>query len=364
MSKTLFFYISKHNFKWIFLTFLGLSSLAFIINSIEQTRRALSRVKLDFFFELKLSLLQLPKFMELLLPFSVLFGAMLSISFLNRHHEIIMARASGISLRQFIMPCVFVAFIYGLFSILVLNPISSNFKKHHEFLVNTVIKGKETSIEMTANGFWLHTKTDQGYQVIHATEVIPPLFTMIRVYFLDFDHNHQLIKRIDGQSALLGQGQWNIQNAWVSTWGNGQKSEYLSSNILPTKLTHHEIINALAPADSIAIWDLPHFISMFKAHGFPTRDHELQFNGFLSTPLLFIALVIFGSLFSIYIPRFGTNFWGFAIGVGIGFLIYILDQIFFSLGGSGALPIWIATWTPAIATSLFSFSWLIHREEK
>ena len=363
MSKILFFYVARHNFKWIFLSFLGLSSLAFLINCIEQTRRALSRTKLNLWFELKLTLLQLPNFMELLLPFAVLFGAMLSISLLNRHHEIIMARASGISLRQFIVPSIVVAFIYGLFSIFILNPVSSSFKKHHEYLVNTFIKGKETSIEMTSNGFWLHAKTDNGYQIIHARQVRAPLFTMYNVYYLDFDREHKLIQRVDGQAAQLHSDHWAVQKSWVTKWTNGQSSVYHPTYLLPTKLTQREIINALAPADTIPIWNLLQTIQQFKEHGFPTRDHELQLNSLLSTPFLFIALVVFGSLFSIYIPRFGTNFWGFAIGIGIGFMIYILDQIFFSLGGSGTLPILFATWIPAISTILLSFAGLIQREE-
>src|SRR4029078_8334782 len=60
-----------------------------------------------------MTLLRLPSFSELTLPFAVLLGALGVFLMLSRSSELIVVRAAGISVWQFILPGLIVAFLLG-----------------------------------------------------------------------------------------------------------------------------------------------------------------------------------------------------------------------------------------------------------
>jgi lipopolysaccharide export system permease protein len=53
----------------------------------------------------------------------------------------------------------------------------------------------------------------------------------------------------------------------------------------------------------------------------------------------------------------------FAIGVGIGFLFFVLDGITLTLGEIGIVPAWMAAWIPMFAFSALAATLLFRAEE-
>ena len=64
-----------------------------------------------------LSLLHTPAVSEQILPFAVLFGAMASFITLTRKLELVVARAAGVSVWQFLTPPVVAALRIGVFAV-------------------------------------------------------------------------------------------------------------------------------------------------------------------------------------------------------------------------------------------------------
>src|ERR1700759_5811766 len=98
-------------------------SISFLIDYIELLRRGSTRAGVTLGVLLEMAALKLPHTAQEVLPFAVLFGTMLAFWRLTRNHELVVARAAGVSVWQFLTPAVLVAFLIGLVAVTIFNPI-------------------------------------------------------------------------------------------------------------------------------------------------------------------------------------------------------------------------------------------------
>lgn len=357
-------YTSLQVVKWVGITFAGLLFLTFLVNTLEQVRRLFAIKNIHFWLEIKIALFDLPVFAELLFPFAIFFGALIAFLYLNRHHEVMTIRVSGLSLLQIAKPCLLLGLLFGVFHILALNPLSLFFSERHARIVKTYSEDNVTDVELGQNGFWVRATNDGGSQIIHAETILPPLITLEKPYFLNFDSQNHVLGRIDAQFAKLEPGKWVIQKAWKTEWNNDrQSSSYFETLEVATHIIDKHLLNAIAEPGKKPIWKLIPLISKFKEQGFPTDMHELHLHKLLATPFLFIGFLLFAFIFSLYIPRLGANIKGAILGAASCFALYLTDKIFFSFGSSHTLPVLLSAWTPSVVALLLAFSGLIHRED-
>ncbi len=80
-------------------------------------------------------------------------------------------------------------------------------------------------------------------------------------------------------------------------------------------------------------------------------------------PLLFAAIILLATSFSLRPQRRGRV--GLVIfgGVITGFLLYFLSNFVFALGLSGKIPVILSAWTPAGVTLMLGIATLLHLED-
>ena len=104
VGKTLGIYLASHflrNTVGIFCLFIF---LIMAVDLIEFSRRTSSVDDVSFAEILTVVSLRAPSIAENVLPFTVMFGASISLILLNRRLELVIARASGVSVWQFLVP--------------------------------------------------------------------------------------------------------------------------------------------------------------------------------------------------------------------------------------------------------------------
>ena len=114
-SLTLSLYIAKHAALGIAIALFALGIIAVVVDLIELLRRSSNRPAATFIVVFQMAWLHLPFFLQKLLPFAVLFGAMFSFQRLTRSHELVAARAIGVSVWQFLTPALVVCVTFGHF---------------------------------------------------------------------------------------------------------------------------------------------------------------------------------------------------------------------------------------------------------
>ena len=123
---TLARYFSLRFFIAMLAMFLMCCVLIFFVDFIEMLRRAGNYSgDIPGLLLAWMTLLRLPSFSELVLPFAVLIGTIGIFLMLSRSSELVVLRAAGISVWQFMLPAMLVAFFLGVAFVLIYSPLAA-----------------------------------------------------------------------------------------------------------------------------------------------------------------------------------------------------------------------------------------------
>jgi lipopolysaccharide export system permease protein len=360
MSWTLTFYVARKFMAAVLIVFGAFLALAASIDLADLFNHASERdMPADVVFAM--SLLKLPNIGMKLLPFAVLFGAILAFARLSRTHELVAARAAGVSAWQFLAPPLASAIALGLFTFAALSPISASLLSQFARLEAKYIKGQASQLAVGTTGLWLR-QGDAGHQsVIHALKVSEQGTRLGDVIVFLYDGPDRLAGRVDAASAVLRERAWRLENAWVS--GPDGRPAAVPAYDLPTDLTPSRIQESFASPDTISFWDLPRFIAAAEDAGFSANRHRLHWYSLLGLPLLFSAMVLLAASFSFRLARMGRIPQLVLAAALSGFAVYFLGDVTQALGISGILPAPLAAMAPAACALLIGLTLLFYEED-
>jgi lipopolysaccharide export system permease protein len=362
LAKTLSAYIARQFFAWFCGVYGAMLSISFLIDYIELLRRGATKSGVTLGVLLEMAALKLPHTAQEVMPFAVLFGTMLAFWRLTRNNELVVARAAGVSVWQFLMPAVLVALLVGILAVTIFNPVASQMEATYEQLDARYLKQSSDQLALSNSGLWLRQSEPSGGQlVLHGDKLVAPKLLLGEVSLFFFDDTHKFTSRVEAKTAELDDGFWIIKDG--NRWRTSDQAEPVPELSLPTKFTSRRIEESLASPDTMSFWALPSFISLLEQSGFSAQRHRLQFNILLARPFLFCAMVLVAATFSLRMQRRGGATLMIVGGVGAGFLLYFVSNIVFALGLSAKLPVLLAAWTPTGISLIFGISMLLHLED-
>jgi lipopolysaccharide export system permease protein len=360
--KTLFRYIARQFLGWCLGVFLAMLLIVFLLDYIELLRRAGARPDATLLVLLEMAALKQPYMAQQIMPFAVLFGTMMAFWRLTRSNELVVARAAGVSVWQFLTPPLLGAFLIGVLAVTVFNPVASVMQASYERLDNRILRGGDEQLALSRSGLWLRQSDDAGnHAVIHAERFRMRDTGLEDVTVLFFANDVQLTKRIDAAEARLAHGEWEVSNG--SLWEPGRPPQPFEQIAVPTNLTPRKIEDSFASPETMLFWELPGFINLLDSSGFPAQRHRLYFNALLARPFLFTAMVLIAASFSLRMQRRGGTTVMIAGGIACGFLLYFFSDVVFALGLSATIPIALAAWTPTGVSWFLGASLLLHLED-
>ena len=362
LGKTLSAYIARHFFGWFCGVFGAMAVITFLADYIELIRRGGSRLQATLGLLLEMAALQSPQTAQEVLPFAILFGTMLALWRLTRNNELVIARAAGVSVWQFLTPAMLVALLIGIFAVTVFNPIASVAVAAYERLDARILQEGSDETLLSNAGFWLRQSGADGNQIIiHGGRFAAktPVLDNVAIFF--FDSHTRFTSRIDAKSARLETGEWLIEDG--VRWRPDRPPETFASWRLPTQLTQRKIEESFASPDTMSFWDLPGFIELLERSGFPAQRHRLHYDVLLARPFLMCALVLVAAIFSLRMQRRGGTTVMIIGGVASGFVLYVVSNLVYALGISAKVPVALAAWTPTGVSLIFGASMLLHLED-
>ena len=348
-----------------------LSALIFLIDFVELLRTFAAKSDVPFSALLGLSLMKTPYLMEQVLPFVVLFGAIFTFMQLTRNSELIVVRASGVSVWQFLAPSITVALLFGIFIVTVYNPMSSTLYSQYEEQKSRYVSTNSSFLKVSPDGIWLRQGNDEALIVLHALnvqdratileDVIVFQFAKAEIESEDGKYELEWVSRIDAERATLEDGYWKITNASVTD--REQPAVFRPETRIETYLTKQQIQDSFASPDTISFWNLPQFIRLAESAGFSAIPHRLHWHRVFSVPLLLCAMVLIAASFSLRLTRLGGVGKLILAGVLFGFFLYFCSDVSRALGLSGNLPVIWAAWFPALIAMLLGLATLFHLED-
>jgi lipopolysaccharide export system permease protein len=362
-SRTISFYILRQFLIWFLIMFATIVAVIMLIDAVELLRRGSGRDEATFSIITSMALLRTPFLAQEAVPFAVMFGGIFTFLRLTRNHELVVLRAAGVSVWQFLAPALIAAVVLGIINITVINPLSAVLLSQFEELEGRYLTGRSSLLAVSAEGIWLRQNSSDGagQTVIHAERVQPDELRLEQVIVFEFSGDDEFKGRIDAESALLLNGRWELSEAWLTR--PGRAGVFVAKQDLATDLTPDKIQESFASPETVALWNLPRFIRVLEETGFSPVAHRLQFHALLAEPFLLAAMVLIAAVFSLRLTRRGGTIVLVGAGVLAGFFLFLLTNVIQALGLGASVPVILAAWTPAGVSLLIGITFLLHLED-
>lgn len=338
--------------------FLGVASIIFLADFSETARRFSDLEGYSVLGAVALTLFRLPQILIQTVPFIVLFVGMTVLISLNRKYELVVTRAAGISVWQFMAPFAIGAFLVGLATAGILNPLSAWGQRQSLTLENG---WRKTDSSRAAFLPWIRQMTATDDVIIGAKTALEDGTLFIDAALFHFDKNGSIIMRQDASTAKLENGYWLLKD--VNETRPGEIPVHRAEVKLPTNLKPEYMEERVTQPESVAFYEISKKIEIARSYGIPTRALETQFHSLLSLPFLLVAMTMIAATVTLRFSRMNQSRSVILGGILSGFVLYVVTVLVKAFGSSGVVPPVVAVWIPVIVATALGATILLHQED-
>lgn len=365
MNLILFRYILKQFILIFIATLVVLTSVILLFDVIELLRSASKVEGVSFIDVLVLALLKSPQMIHIILPFVTLIAGIIFFLKFSRSSELVVMRAVGMSVWNFIMPIVLATFIIGVLDTTIFNPIAALTAKRYERLEEHVGLKRSNPFSWSENGLWLRESKGDSSLVLRAGRVRQENRQVIldKLSVFEIGQNGNFLRQSDADTATLNGGVLTLKEPLVIDPVNetGQVQDDVS---FVTDFSLERILEKFDEPRTMSFWRFPKFIRFLKESGFSPLEHQMYFNELIAYPVTLVAMVLIASVFALpTTTRQGRVLMRLILAILFGFLLYFMTRITNVLGLSESLPMILAAWGPALIVIPLCISVLLHLED-
>lgn len=283
-------------------------------------------------------LMTLPRTFIDLGPFIALIGGIVGLGQLSKSGELTAIRTTGYSIFRIAM----VTLCAGLMLTVALGVID-------EWVASPMqqralqIKTRYTRHDMAGNILWAR-RGNEFVTVKSLNEQRQPVGIELFYYRAD----HSLQRYIYAKTATISDnGTWQLEDVNQKEWANGKETTETKESVAwPSLFVGMSLQELTLPSSSFSVKQLGHYISYLKSTGQPSLEFTLALWQKVGHPLLILAMILLAIPFTFSAPRAPGLGSRLAVGVVVGVLTYVCDQIIVNLGLLYSLNVQMTTLAP------------------
>jgi lipopolysaccharide export system permease protein len=338
----------------------GVSAIIFLADFSETTRRLSGMTAYSVAGAFAMTAMRLPSILQQTIPTLSLFIGMTVLIALNRRYEMVVTRAAGISVWQFITPFVVGSFLLGLFTVFVVNPIGAWGQRESASLESS---WRQASNRARSSKFvpWIRQISGDEDVVIGGKSYRENGTELIDVVVFHFGQDGAVTMRQDAGTAKLEDGYWLLTDVLENRPGEIPVRQPTAQ--VRTNLKQEYIQESLAEPETVAFFELSRKIEISRSFGISTKALETQFHSLLSLPVLLVAMTLIAATVSLKFSRFAQSRSMILGGIVSGFVLYVVSVLVKAFGSSGAIPPLVAVWIPVVVATALGATILLHQED-
>lgn len=356
MPRVLSLYVARRFMGTLALILASVGIVIFLITYVETLRKLSDEKGFNAALGLGIASMHVPLLLDMALPFAFLFAALLSLLGLSRKLELVVARASGVSVWGFLRAPFAVAMIFGALASAFLNPVAIYLEE------KATNMEAELSGKVSANsGHWLRQEGRTGPSIIYAGSASVDSLTLFGVTAFVFNTAGKFKEKVTSPSAKYDRNRWILSDAVAVSATTAPHETRLYE--LPTDLSTDELKRSFAEPEAISVWRLPGFIATAERMGLNPDRFRVELHTLLSRPVFLLAMVMIAATVSLRLTRYGGTWRLVLTGAAIGFLLYALSEIASDLGGNGIIGPVLAAWLPPLVALTLGATALLFQED-
>ncbi|MFB2551137.1 LPS export ABC transporter permease LptG [Ensifer soli] len=338
---------------------IGVASLVFFIDFSEVSGRMSNFPQYTISGGLLMTAARLPNILQQTLPFIALFSGMATLMSLNRRYELVVTRAAGISVWQFMAPMVVGALLFGLAGTFVLNPVAA-WGTSRALSLEAVWRMKANPLAPSVMP-WLHQNNGEEDTIFGARNVSEDGTELYDLTVIHLTPDNRIAYRQDARTAKLEDGYWLLND--VAETRPGERPKTIPEVRIRTNLKPEFMSESMSRPEAVAFFDLPRKIEVANALGISPRALQTQFHSLASLPVLLVAMTLIAACVSLKFSRFSQSRSVILGGILAGFVLYVVTTLVKAFGSSGVVPPFVAAWLPVVVAMALGSTILLHQED-
>ncbi len=298
--------------------------------------------------------LTLPRRLYDLFPIASLIGVLMALGLLASRSELIVMRASGMSIKQIALAVAKV----GLVMALVVFMLGEWVVPQAEYAAEGLkIRAKSSGqAVLTAQGTWVREEND----FIHIRTLLPK-GVLQEVTRYRFNDHYELQSTTFIEKAKFRDNKWELSGIKESLISPQkitieEKTAETANHLIDPSLL--EIL--LSKPDNLTLVGLYHYISYLDENHLDASHYQLIFWKKIAAPLAVILMIVLGVPFVFGPLRSASMGLRMLSGIFFGFVFYLTNEIFGPVTLVYHLPPILAALTPLILFSLMGW-WMMRR---
>jgi lipopolysaccharide export system permease protein len=307
-------------------------------------------------------------YLSLAMPLIVMLAGLAFSVGVARSSEFVVSRAAGLSALKSLSSVVVSAFILGLISIFIFDPLAGRMVAAYDTKLDQLRGSKNQAISINDTGYWMRQSTTNGHQIIKANTASDNGRTLRGITVYNYDQAGDVIDRTFARTAFLNEGEW------VLTQGERWDDQALASDPshasytfkiirIPTTITPKQLLAGYPAPETLSPFEMPDQINRVGSSGFSTLKYESHQMSQYARPFLFAIMVLIGCVFTLQNARMGNLGRSVVASVVCGFALHFLQNFATTLGRSGEISLYIATWSPVLSAGLVVVALFLHYED-
>lgn len=331
---------------------LGFSLLIFFINFMDALEKV-ERSNVPFYTTFLMAFLQIPDFLNDVVPSLILMSAITAFFLLSSKSEITVIRSSGFSLWQVVKPMALCSFLIGIFWVTIFDEISIQMSRKFDDLERKYVRHEIRESVIPRSGIWIKQSNVEKAEedlIIQAKKIYKNNIELNKVTIWFFDKDGKFYQKIDAEKMFLKENFWLLEDITFndSNTLNKRIDNYSIKTDLKPDFVIQKIVNNFQNVKLFSIFELSPLIKDLESAGFSSTKFKVYLQSLLSKPLLFLSMVLIACFFGLNHARNQTAVLMIFLGVTTGLILYITSSIMNALGSSGIIPIFASTWVMAI----------------
>jgi lipopolysaccharide export system permease protein len=329
----------------VLVALLMLFSFFDLINEMGSLGRGSSRIGYVLLFVV----LTMPTHLYEIFPVGVLIGTILALVQMAAHSELMVFRASGVSLRQMVLALVRIGIPLVILNLLcgeLLTPPSERLAQE----LKLKAQHNEVTMSQFRSGIWAR----DGHRFVNARAMLPDS-SLLNVNIYEFDDHYHLLGITAAKRAVFdaAAGSWSLEDvvqtllgASSATVNNVAQMEW-QSTITP------DLLNVLlVPAEQMSIWSLFQYTTYLRENHQTTTRYDIAMWNKLMYPAAILVMMLLALPFAALQRRTGGVSGKIFAGIVLGLSFHFVGRLFANLGS-------LYDWPPVLSATAINWVFLM-----
>ncbi|HDN95086.1 MAG TPA: LptF/LptG family permease, partial [Nitrospirae bacterium] len=288
-------------------------------------------------------LLQTPRVILFALPFASLFSILMTLGMASKWKETITIRASGGSTKRVFSFFLVLGLIISLAALFLGETIVPAATKKASWVRQVKILKRSPKIAYRKEALWLKGRESS---LIRISGFVEDGNRILKTSIFTFTPSFSLEKRIEAESAEWAGNAWELKNVKVFDIGNNITKNY--SSLMTNLIEEPKIFREeMKQPDEMNFFELQTYYSRLQKAGFKNVKYLVRLYEKLAYPAINFVMILFGIALALN-SNWGGGMRAVGLGVIISIVYWLSYSITISLGTTGILQPWLASWASPI----------------